>query len=226
MAARDLAGCRVPDDIAWSGTIAGSTRPPAPRDTPVRIVVLGSSSTVGAGATDPAHSYVAQLSRALATRDTTHTIQVFNAGINGQTAPDMLRRLRKDVLDRKPALVIWQTGVNDAIRGIGAKSFRESLQRGVAEMKTHGIAVVLVDQQDFTGAAKIPDYSSYVTAIADIAHQHNIRVLQRYRVMRYLSERRPGGLPSLLARDHLHMNDFAHTCIGELLADGIGRLLR
>ncbi len=120
----------------------------------------------------------------------------------------------------QPAMVIWQTGVNDAIRGIGRTPSRRaciaaSHNLGPRHPRCPDRSARLSQRRQYR------DFSSYVAAIADVARQENVRVLQRYRVMRYLSGRRPGGLPSLLAGDHFHMNDFAHTCIGTILADGI-----
>jgi lysophospholipase L1-like esterase len=184
---------------------------------------LGSSSTAGTGATSSQASFVEQFHRALGAQSH-RRIRVFNAGVRGDTAADMLRRLRKDVIDRKPALVVWQTGVNDALRRVPIDRFSSELAQGIAEMKSRAIPVILLDQQDFIGAEQTPDYHAYVNVIRDLAQQKQVSLLQRYRVMRYLSERRHGGLRSLLA-DGLHMNDFAHRCIGELLATNVGRLL-
>jgi lysophospholipase L1-like esterase len=216
--------CHVPDTVAWSGNFAASLQRALTLEPEVRIVVLGSSSTAGTGASSAQTSFVEQFQRALGAQSH-RRVHVFNAGVRGDTTADMLRRLRKDVIDRKPALVIWQTGVNDALRRVPIDRFSRELAQGIAEMKSRGVPVILLDQQDFIGAEKTPDYYAYVNVIQGIAQQKQVTLLQRYRVMRYLSERRDGGLRSLLGRDGLHMNDFAHRCIGELLAANIGRLL-
>jgi lysophospholipase L1-like esterase len=75
------------------------------------------------------------------------------------------------------------------------------------------------------GAAKLPNFAGYVSEIEIAAREERVTLLQRYRVMRYLSQQRAGGLGSLLDTDGLHMNDYTHKCIGELLAAGIGRIL-
>lgn len=215
--------CHVPDTVAWSGKFAASLQRALTTEPEVRIVVLGSSSTAGTGASSSQMSFVEQFHRALGAQSH-RRIRVFNAGVRGDTTADMLRRLRKDVIDRKPALVVWQTGVNDALKRVPIDRFSSELAQGIAELKSRAIPVILLDQQDFIGAEQTPDYHAYVNVIRDLAQQEQVSLLQRYRVMRYLSERRHGGLRSLLA-DGLHMNDFAHRCIGELLATNVGRLL-
>jgi len=217
--------CRVPDLVAWGGAWDHTLRKVPIEQSEVRIVFLGSSSTAGAGASNPQQSFVAQFDHALGGRTASGRVQVFNAGINGDTTADMLRRLRTDVLSRRPAVVIWQTGVNDVLRGVPVDRFRRELTSGIAELKSRAIEVVLIDPQDFIGAAKLPNFAVYVSAIETAARQTRVTLLQRYRVMQYLSQQRAGGLASLLDPDGLHMNDYSHKCIGELLAAGIGRIL-
>lgn len=206
--------------------MAGPARKLTPSLNNPKIVALGSSSTAGAGASRPENGYVAQIARALETQKRGGRIQIINAGVNGHTTGDMLRRLRPDVLDRQPDLVIWQTGTNDALRQIPIENFRRDLARGVAELKAQGINIILIGQQDFGQAGTVKNYGAYVAAMEEIAQREGVTLLHRYRVMRYLALQHRGGLDELLAKDRLHMNDEAHRCIGELLAQGISRLLR
>jgi len=217
--------CRVPDVVAWGGAAVDRLRQVTDEQSEVRIVFFGSSSTAGAGASSLQSSFVAQFSHAIAGRTANGRVRVFNAGINGDTTADMMRRLSTDVLSRRPAIVIWQTGVNDVLRRVPLDQFRRELASGIAELKSRGIQVILVDQQDFLGAAKLPNFAGYVSEIEIAAREERVTLLQRYRVMRYLSQQRAGGLGSLLDTDGLHMNDYTHKCIGELLAAGIGRIL-
>ena len=220
------AGCQVPENVAWSGPIANSALLPPSSRSGQKIVALGSSSTAGAGASRPENGYVAQFGRALETQAGGRRIQIINAGVNGNTTADMLRRLGPDVLDRRPAVVIWQTGTNDALRQIPIEQFRRDLTRGLEEMKARGIKVILIDQQDFGRALAVKNYAAYVSTMQDVAKEENVTLLRRYRVMGYLALQHRGGMPELLANDRLHMNDEAHRCVGELLAEGINRLLR
>lgn len=217
--------CRVPDLVAWGAASDVRLRNVPVEQPEVRIVFLGSSSTAGVGASTRQRSFVAQFDHALRGQTLSGRVQIFNAGINGDTTADMLRRLRTDVLSRQPAVVIWQMGVNDVLEGVPIDQFRRELTSGIAELTSRAIQVILIDPQDFIGAAKLPNFSGYVSTIESTARQTRVTLLQRYRVMRYLSQQRAGGLVSLLDPDGLHMNDYTHKCIGELLAAGIGRIL-
>ena len=59
---------------------------------PLKIVAIGSSSTAGAGASSPAHSYPSRLAVELATLFPKQPITVVNRGVNGEETPDMLAR--------------------------------------------------------------------------------------------------------------------------------------
>ncbi|MBY0226235.1 MAG: SGNH/GDSL hydrolase family protein [Hyphomicrobium sp.] len=225
-ATRQPAECSVPDSVAWGAPIADSVLGPLQHKKEPTIVAFGSSSTAGVGASGPQNGYVAQFSRALETQMDGLRIPIINAGVSGNTTADMLRRLKHDVLDRKPTVVIWQTGTNDALRQLPLDHFRRDLRRGIADMKARSIKVILIDQQDFAGAATVKNYSDYVSVMHEVAQQENVTLLHRYRVMRYLALQHRGGMNELLAKDRLHMSDVAHKCVGELLADGIHRLIR
>ena len=119
---------------------------------PLRIVAFGSSSTEGIGASSPAAAYPARLEVALkgALPHLAGGVTVLNRGIGGEHTDDMLRRLDRDVLQAKPQLVIWQTGSNDALRGVTLEHFREATIATVRQMQDAEIDVVLM------GAAMVP----------------------------------------------------------------------
>jgi lysophospholipase L1-like esterase len=75
---------------------------------PVTIVAIGSSSTAGEGRIVP---YPIRLQAALSAKYGDR-VTVLNRGKSGEEAPDELHRLKADVIDHTPALVIWQVGTN------------------------------------------------------------------------------------------------------------------
>jgi acyl-CoA thioesterase I len=70
------------------------------------IVAIGSSSTTGAGASDPTHTYPARLAEELRLRWPRLTVRVINSGVGGETAEEMLARFERDVLPYSPQLFI------------------------------------------------------------------------------------------------------------------------
>lgn len=67
-------------------------------------------------------------------------------GISGQTTPQMLVRLRPDVIDLKPEVVVILAGINDIAGNTGPSTMRmiEDNISSMAELaKVHGIKVIL-----------------------------------------------------------------------------------
>jgi len=194
---------------------------------PVRIVALGSSSTQGVGASSPKASYPVRLQSELRRRFAQSKITVVNLGVGGQLASDMLARIATDVLPQHPALVIWQTGVNDAMRHVDLAKFRKIVLRGIDVMQANGIDVVLLDMQYFPRAEKVRDFARYLVAMRQIAEARKIPILQRFAIMKHLVTSAQFTARQLLASDLFHPNDLSYGCLGRMLAEalqgGVGR---
>ncbi len=188
---------------------------------PVRIVALGSSSTQGIGASSPKACYPVKLQAELRRRFPESRITVDNLGVGGQLASDMLPRIKKDVLPRKPTLVIWQTGVNDAVRHVDLEKFRKTVSRGIETLQKNGVEVVLLDMQYFPRAEKIRDFARYLVAMRQIAEARKVPIVQRYAIMKHLVTSAQFTARQLLAKDLFHPNDLTYGCLGRLLADAL-----
>jgi lysophospholipase L1-like esterase len=188
---------------------------------PVRIMALGSSSTQGIGASSPKACYPVKLQAELRRRFPESQITVDNLGVGGQLATDMLPRIKKDVLPRKPTLVIWQTGVNDAVRHVDLEKFRKTVSRGIDMLQKKGIDVVLLDMQYFPRAEKIRDFARYLVAMRQIAESRKVPILQRFAIMKHLVTSAQFTPRQLLAADLFHPNDLTYGCLGRLLADAL-----
>lgn len=146
---------------------------------------------------------------------------MLNKGKAGQLASHMLKRLERDVLSAKPHLVLWQTGVNDAIRGVDPKIFRKNVEDGLRLMKDQGIDVVLVDQQFYPGSSKVSAYDDYLKLLHEIGEQYSVPVFRRYQLMSYLVSSSQYKLQALLAPDKFHQNDVSYDCLGQVLGDAL-----
>ncbi|MGH7120295.1 MAG: SGNH/GDSL hydrolase family protein, partial [Acetobacteraceae bacterium] len=111
------------------------------------VVAIGSSSTKGVMASDPAHSYPAELQADLDRALPSMHIAVINRGIGGQDAPEELARMQVDVIAVHPQLVVWQVGANGALRHADPATFRVMVTEGVQRLKAAGIDVILMDNQ-------------------------------------------------------------------------------
>lgn len=188
---------------------------------PVRIVALGSSSTAGAGASAPDRTYPHRLQAELRRHWPAVAVQVLNQGIGGEDVVEMLARLERDVLLLRPALVVWQLGVNAALRRQDIAEFRLRLDEGLARMRAAGAEVVLMDSQRGPWMRRAPDHQAFDSALADAAAARDgVELFSRSRLMDGWATR--GARPeAMLIGDGLHHNDRGYACLAEALARAI-----
>ena len=99
------------------------------------IICFGDSLTYGTGAARN-KSYPAQLSEVIGQ-------PVINAGIPGNTTADGLKRLKTDVLERSPRMVLITLGGNDLKNGIDKKVAFKNLKNIVETIQAEEALVVI-----------------------------------------------------------------------------------
>ncbi len=192
---------------------------------PVVIVAFGSSSTAGYGASSPDFNYPNRLAAQLRRQYPTADITVINAGVGGEDAPEMMKRLQNEVIDVHPDLVIWQVGTNAVLRNLDPGDTAKMVEDGISRIQAAGGAdVVLVD----------PQYSPQVTQRAEsagkmvkllgkVAELRHVGIFPRFEVMRDWHEKQALPVESFVIADGLHMNDWGYACFAQLLGDDIIR---
>ncbi|MGY3585581.1 lysophospholipase L1-like esterase [Bradyrhizobium sp. USDA 4341] len=110
------------------------------------IVAVGSSSTFGKGAS-PGNGYVNKLGTALAGRFPGRKINMHNAGVNGDEAPNEAARFKKDVMSLSPTLVIWQVGTNAAWKDYFLDDVGAAILRGFDHLAQAKTDLVLMNLQ-------------------------------------------------------------------------------
>jgi len=187
----------------------------------IRVVAIGSSSTAGSGASSPHASFPAQLDDELERRFAGWDFKVTNLGVGGQLASDMLDRMAKDVLPREPHLVLWQTGVNDAIRDVGVDNYRKTLKAGIDRLRAHGADVILVNMQFYPKSERVQGYTDYLRAMHEVAASEEIPIFRRFSIMKHFIKSGQFTAAQLLSPDLFHMNDLSYGCLAVLMADAI-----
>ncbi len=143
-----------------------------------KIIFLGDSITQGGGGPK---GYVTLIKNALTEKYKDLGIEIVNAGISGNKVPDLQRRLDKDVLAKKPTLVVIYIGINDVwhglndpAKGTSKEKFEEGLKEIIGKIKGAGARVVLCTPTvigEKSGGAnkadgKLDDYSDIGRRIA------------------------------------------------------------
>jgi len=184
------------------------------------ILATGSSSTQGIGASSLAMSYPSRLSDELRNMLPGMTIMVVNHGRKGQDAGEELARLKQDLDDQQPDLVIWQVGTNAVLRRDDLSADERLIVQGVREIKERGIDVVLMDMQ-YAPRVLARDWGEMKRIIAAVARREQVGYFRRFEIMRewHLSGD-PDG-PALIGPDGLHMTDFSYGCLARQLAGAL-----
>ena len=185
------------------------------------IVAIGSSSTSGVGASDPAHTYPAVLAEALRRRWPQRTVTVINKGVGGEMAQQMLARFEGDVLPYHPQLVIWQTGSNRALRSGNLEGYADTIREGIRRLKASQVDVVLMDPQFAPRVLARPMHLPIVDSISAVAKDMKVAVFRRFAVMRHWVSSGQYKIEDMISSDGLHMNDVSYSCIARLLADSL-----
>src|SRR5262249_37017325 len=128
-------------------------------------------------------------------------------------------RMKQEVAETKPDLVVWQVGTNDALRHVSVDKFKSCLKRTLAWLAEKKIDVVLLDPQYGDALTKDGYYERVVAATAGVAREARVLLVDRFAAMRELQRARGDGF--YLAADHLHMNDRGHRCVAEQLTRAI-----
>jgi hypothetical protein len=199
----DAALPRVADSIAKSKTL--------------KIVVVGTTSSTLPGAGGQALAYPARLEVALQKRLPDVAVKVISLARPRQTAADMAEGFPKVLKDEKPALVIWQTGTYDAMRGVGAETFQGTLETAVDKLQAGGANVIFMNMQYSPRTEAVISTAAYADAIRWVGLEHAVNVFDRQAVMRQWSEL--GTFDLLTATKSLDTAAKVHNCFGSMLAD-------
>lgn len=191
----------------------------------VKILAIGSSSTAGVGASNPSATYVARLEKSLEGSVTGMDFDVVGRGVGGEVAETTAERMKREVEETKPDLVVWQVGTNDAISQVDVGKFKGCLKTTLGWLAEKRIDVVLIDPQFGEELNKNRHYEKVVQAVADVAREQHVLLVDRFEAMRELHRQR--GDTFYLTPDNLHLNDRGYRCMAEQLARGIvGGLLQ
>jgi lysophospholipase L1-like esterase len=185
----------------------------------VKVLAIGSSSTEGVGASSASATYVAKLERTLEGTFKGLDFEVIGRGRAGEEAQGAADRMKREVEETRPDLVVWQVGTNDALRHVGLDRFKQCLKTTLAWLREQRIDVLLVDPQYGDALTRDAYYEKVVAAVAEVARESRVLLVDRFEAMRELHRQR--GDRFYLTTDDLHMNDTGHRCMAEQLARSI-----
>jgi lysophospholipase L1-like esterase len=211
----------------------------------VRIVAFGNSITNGVGLAEVTE---ADTFRDIMRRDLTErlgaTVEVVNAGVNGDVVTVAIERLDRDVLDREPDLVTIMFGGNEAgfyrprtdgfadTPRVAREEFAATVAEIVDRIRAAGITVVLMTCPPMTErywGMHLEAYQKhgvnflvkeYAQTMRDLAAEKGVELIDVYRAF----EENPARLDYF--PDGLHPDARGHRVIADLLVERLARIVK
>jgi hypothetical protein len=183
------------------------------------VAVIGSASSELAGPSGTNIAYPTRLQAALAKLLPGVAVKVTTYARPRETAEEMEKKLSRIVNEAKPALVVWQTGTADAIRGVDAEDFRVALDDGIATLQQAGVDIVLMNMQYSPRTEAMLAMGAYADAMHMIALQREIDLFDRFSIMRKWNE--AGTFDLYAATRKTDVAEHVHDCLGRLLANAV-----
>jgi hypothetical protein len=180
------------------------------------IFVTGTTSSTLPGANGAQLAYPARLEAALQKKLPGVTIKVVVSAKPRRTAAEMAEDFPRVLEADAPALIIWQTGTADAMKGIDPEEFRATIEEGAEGAKTGGADLILMNMQYSPRTDTLIAAAPYNDALRFVALQHGLNLFDRLGIMRHWSEL--GTFDLYAATKSLDTAGQVHDCIGRLLA--------
>lgn len=191
-----------------------------------RIIFFGDSLTALAGIDGPkekgvTRGYVRIVRDALKEKHKDKDIEVDWVATGGHTVPDLLKRVDKDVIARKPTIVVIQIGCNDA-RRIPKDTFKSGLEELIDKLQKEKIRVVqctltsVGEKHDGTNKDD-PKLDEFAAVEREVAKAKGVPLNDLRRAfVEHWKKNNPDNKPSgILTYDGNHFNDAGHRFVAE-----------
>jgi lysophospholipase L1-like esterase len=171
-----------------------------PQQQEQRIVFLGDSITDG-------HTLPLLVQQAL------KSPRCINAGVAGDTAAGMRKRLERDVLSRRPTLVVLSVGINDLFHKVTPEDYERDVTAIVERLKREGVPTILltptiVGPKHAEAEKKLEEYIAILRKIGGaVAEVHAL-----------MKEARAG----LLEPDEVHLTFAGYRVMARAVLDALG----
>ncbi len=177
-----------------------------------RVVFLGSSTTDG-------NTFPTLIQQTLAEAKLPVPVCI-NAGVGGNVATEMLKRLDRDVIHYKPTMVVLQSGSNDASHKIAVDDYMQTIKTIVERLQAEKIIVIAITT-NIRGEKLIADEKlvvNYNDALRKLAEKLNFRIADAFALQ--AQARADGKL--VMENDGLHANYAGQSLIARAVLDAMG----
>jgi hypothetical protein len=181
------------------------------------VLVIGSGSSTIPSADGAAVAYPARFEAYLRERLPGVAVTATTNLQQKRTAEEVAEGLQAMVSERKPDLVVWQTGTVDAIRSIHPDDFRNAVDEGITAVKAAGADAVLMNLQYSPRMETMLPTTPYLDNIRAVAQQQDVPLFDRYSIMQHWNE--SGVFDLSNSSRSFALAKSVHDCLGRALAN-------
>lgn len=185
---------------------------------PLRVLVVGTLSSSAAGLAPDVPAYPAVLQEEVQRRRGPGTVELRVDVHSGDTAHAMLPRIR-NALSWHPSLLIWQTGSVDAGLRVDPAGLAGTVELGIALLRERKADVIVIGPQFSRRSSALVDAEAYAAALALAARGSDVPYLDRYALMRIMTEQGRIALNDSSKTSRQASAALVHACVGRVLAE-------
>ena len=176
---------------------------------PERLVFLGDSITDG-------HTLPLLVRQALGERSPV----CINAGVAGDTAAGMRKRLERDVLPRRPARVVLSVGINDILRKVPPAEYEADVTAISERLKRGSVPLLLLTPTILGPKNAEPEkrLAEYIDILRRLASREGYAVAEVHALMQ---DARKAGR-ELVEPDQVHLTFDGYRVMARAVLDGLG----
>jgi lysophospholipase L1-like esterase len=196
-----------------------------------RIIFLGDSITQGGAGPQ---GYVTLVKQTLGKLKIDPGIEVIGAGISGNKVPDLQKRLERDVLSKKPSIVVIYIGINDVWhsesgRGTSKDDYEKGLKEIIGRIREAGGKVILctasVVGEKHDGSNKLDGMlDEYCEISRKVAAETRVQLLDlRKAFLAHSKEHNQENKESgVLTSDKVHLNAVGNQFVARQMLTALG----
>ena len=213
--------------------VAAAEAPPVKLEKGDRIVFLGDSIT--AAAVGP-KGFVTLIKKDMAEKHKDLDVKVIGAGVSGNRVPDIQKRLEKDVLSKKPTIVVIYIGINDVWhfdmkppRGTSKKDYAAGLRDVIKRCQTAGARVILctpsvIGEKKPGSNRDDAKLDAYAEISRTVAKEMKVPVCDLHKDFQvYETKHNPENKDrGILTRDSVHLTDAGNQFVADAILKALG----
>jgi lysophospholipase L1-like esterase len=206
--------CEVPANLLETESPLPKVTDAVTSSRALNILVVGSRSSTITGA--EGNAWPARLQAILKEKLPRVAVSVSVELQAKKTAEEVASLLVKLVEEKRPNLVVWQTGTVDAMRGIDPDDFHTAVDEGIAALQNAGVDAVLMNLQYSPRTETMIAAPPYLDNMRAVAQAHDVPLFDRFAIMRQWND--AGDFDLFSATRGPDLAKRVHDCIGRSLS--------